>query len=426
MRCEMKKLLLLLLLITDCYAQLFTESNSGVTVSLNSVSFAGSFPIATTWISGDSGVILKSTNGTLWTNVRSLPIPSTLSLNNICAFDINNILVTGSDLDSAYIFMSSNSGTNWIKVLAQSNGYFYSIGKTSTTNGLAVGKPLNGRWSLWKTTNKGFTWDSTNLYLQQAGNELSWSNALFCEQSNNFVWFGTNNSRIYRGQNFSNWLVEQIGQQNSFAIWFTGTLGWMGGNSLMYTTNSGNNWIASPSNPPGSNDVTSVYYGPIGIFVTRLSNQIYRSTNNGSTWTIAYTASSGNYRHSCYFSTFGGGLIFVRSNGRITISNFPDAVKLLSSRIPEQFSLSQNYPNPFNPRTKIRFSLPNPSEGGAPALTLIIYDALGREVETLINEQLNAGTYEADWNAEKYSSGIYYYKLFTDGFGETKKMILIK
>lgn len=85
------------------------------------------------------------------------------------------------------------------------------------------------------------------------------------------------------------------------------------------------------------------------------------------------------------------------------------------------YELTLNYPNPFNPVTKIRFALPKSSFA-----KLVVYDMLGRELETLVNEQLSTGTYEADWNAAQFTSGVYYYKLSAGDFTETKKMILIK
>ena len=88
---------------------------------------------------------------------------------------------------------------------------------------------------------------------------------------------------------------------------------------------------------------------------------------------------------------------------------------------PDEFILSQNYPNPFNPSTKIRFALQKSSFA-----RIVIYDALGREVEIIVNELLNAGTYEANWNADKFSSGVYFYKLETEEFVETKKMVVLK
>lgn len=102
------------------------------------------------------------------------------------------------------------------------------------------------------------------------------------------------------------------------------------------------------------------------------------------------------------------------------------AVEPISTEIPKTFSLYQNYPNPFNPSTKILFSLPNPSKGGAMDVKLVVYDALGREVSILVNEQLKAGTYEVEWNADGYPSGVYFYKLAAKDYTQTKKMVLIK
>lgn len=104
-------------------------------------------------------------------------------------------------------------------------------------------------------------------------------------------------------------------------------------------------------------------------------------------------------------------------------------INQISTEIPEKFTLSQNYPNPFNPVSKIKFSIPlsrGVSEGRGVLTQLSIYDALGREVAVLVNQQLQPGTYEADWDASSYPSGVYYYRLESGDFKETKKMVLIK
>lgn len=88
---------------------------------------------------------------------------------------------------------------------------------------------------------------------------------------------------------------------------------------------------------------------------------------------------------------------------------------------PNEFKLNQNFPNPFNPSTSISFELPSLS-----IVKLTIYDALGREVSTLINEKLPAGSYEKNWNAGSLTSGMYYYTLKAGDFSETKKMMLVK
>ena len=89
--------------------------------------------------------------------------------------------------------------------------------------------------------------------------------------------------------------------------------------------------------------------------------------------------------------------------------------------IPELFSLSQNYPNPFNPTTNIKYDLPV-----GDFVVLKVYDVIGNEIETLVNEKQNAGSYSVSFNAVNYPSGVYFYKLMTEKFSETKKMVVVK
>ncbi|MDO8549144.1 MAG: agmatine deiminase family protein [Ignavibacteria bacterium] len=94
---------------------------------------------------------------------------------------------------------------------------------------------------------------------------------------------------------------------------------------------------------------------------------------------------------------------------------------------PGEFSLSQNYPNPFNPSTSIQYAVSSPANGtGRQFVSLKVYDILGREVTTLVNEQKQPGVYEAEFSAGGLASGIYYYKLQAENFIQTRKMILIK
>ncbi len=95
---------------------------------------------------------------------------------------------------------------------------------------------------------------------------------------------------------------------------------------------------------------------------------------------------------------------------------------------PLAFQLEQNYPNPFNPSTKIKYTIPSVTLSGVEGslVQLKVYDALGNEVATLINEEKPAGNYEVDFNASKLSSGIYFYKLQAGSFVDTRKMLLLK
>ena len=88
---------------------------------------------------------------------------------------------------------------------------------------------------------------------------------------------------------------------------------------------------------------------------------------------------------------------------------------------PSTIRLEQNYPNPFNPITKITYSIPQLSH-----IILNVYDVLGNEISSLVNEEKSVGSYEIEFDATELTSGIYFYKLQTGSFVESKKMILLK
>ena len=102
------------------------------------------------------------------------------------------------------------------------------------------------------------------------------------------------------------------------------------------------------------------------------------------------------------------------------LANIPVGINH-ENEIASSYSLLQNYPNPFNPETKINFSIPQNGN-----VTLKIYDALGREVETLVNSELTKGVYDVTWNAQGYASGVYYYWINSGSFTDMKKMVLLK
>lgn len=124
-------------------------------------------------------------------------------------------------------------------------------------------------------------------------------------------------------------------------------------------------------------------------------------------------------------TTFANGRLSAPVNG---FSEFilgsmtdPILVQQLGTEIPDKFVLEQNYPNPFNPATNIGFSVPRSS-----FVKLIVYNNLGQEVRTLVNEQLNAGNYYFQFSGEGLASGVYYYKLVTENTNIMKKMVLVK
>lgn len=96
-------------------------------------------------------------------------------------------------------------------------------------------------------------------------------------------------------------------------------------------------------------------------------------------------------------------------------------IQQIGSEIPSSFSLGQNYPNPFNPSTNVKFQIPN-----AGFVQIKVYDLLGKEIAVLVNENLSAGVYKADWDASAYPSGVYFCRMTSGEFTETRKMVLVK
>jgi hypothetical protein len=162
-----------------------------------------------------------------------------------------------------------------------------------------------------------------------------------------------------------------------------------------------------------------------------------RSTNGGTTWINERISSSPFVPNSgTFFGDYNGITvhngkvrpIWTRLSGSNTsvwtaLIEYPVGINPVTSEIPKSFALHQNYPNPFNPVTKIRFDIPASASG---EISLKVYNELGKEAATLINDRLNAGTYEIEWDASGLASGVYFYKLSAKDLSETRRLVLVK
>ena len=109
------------------------------------------------------------------------------------------------------------------------------------------------------------------------------------------------------------------------------------------------------------------------------------------------------------------------------IGYIPNNVFSNTTVIPDNYFLGQNYPNPFNPTTRIKFGIPKSESGSQKSeVKLIIYNILGKEVATLVNENLSAGEHEVIWNAANLPGGVYFCRLVAGNYVESRKMILLK
>ncbi len=415
------------LIIDNCQSQ-WSEQVSGITTSLNSVSAVDASVV---WACGDAGKVLRTTNGgTTWTSVTSPN--AALTLYNICGIDANTALVTGSST-SAYVYKTVNGGTNWTLVFTQTGGFMNAITGMSAANNQAVfmtGDPVGGRWSLFMSTNAGTTWDSAGLYLPQAGTETGYNNSLdiYLGTYNAMsIWFGTNNTRIYNFKYGPGWTAQPTGTQtNILSVFFGDSISGAAGSTTggLFSSNGGANWGNNPTYI-GSGSINGIAFTYQGVYYTRGSSVYFSPT--GYVFTAA-TTQSGTYNHLSRTRISNNNDIWaVRNNGGITKFTGTVGIRNISTEIPSAYSLSQNYPNPFNPTTKIRFDIPKASVGQTFLfVTIKVFDIMGREVATLVNEQLAPGTYETTFDGSNLSSGTYFYKLTTGDFTQTKKLTLLK
>ncbi|MBN1634736.1 MAG: T9SS type A sorting domain-containing protein [Ignavibacteria bacterium] len=148
--------------------------------------------------------------------------------------------------------------------------------------------------------------------------------------------------------------------------------------------------------------------------------------------TLSETGNTLNSFKVKFIATRGPGCSFFSNNAPVyrvyqvlrTFNPENVGIQNISTEIPEGIALYQNYPNPFNPVTKIKFAIPQGLKNNL--VTLKVYDILGKEISTIVNQNLTPGTYEADFDGGKISSGVYFYKLTAGNFTETKRMMLVK
>jgi len=313
----MKKLffsIALFLLSISLYGA-WDEQTSGVTTALRSVSVIDQ-NIA--WAGGASGVVLRTTNGgTTWTNVGGGAI-GTNQVYNIYAINATTAMVLLNLTGFGQVYRTSDAGVTWTKVFEQADpaAFVNAVVMFSETNGFLTGDPVGGRWTNFKTTNGGVTWDSTGLYLPQAGTEAGWNNGVLVK--GNKLWIGTNNSRVYYSTNAgASFTAQTMPLTNSFGIAFTSdTRGIIGGSTtgLVSTTNGGTTWTAISSLSTGT--IYSVLGYGSNWYHTR-GTRIFQSVDDGATWDTVYAAAAGSFYQLAQARNGTDFVIGVRSNGGI-------------------------------------------------------------------------------------------------------------
>ena len=366
------------------------------------------------YAAGEGGAVLKTTNaGSNW---MLMPTGSIRHFRSLSFIDSNTGYVVG---DTGIIVKTTNGGTNWITQTSGTIVNLLSVLFINANTGSAVGgETNNGNGIILRTTNGGNNWTA-----QLSGTSLRFTSLYFLNSDTGFV-SATNG--IHKTTNGGiNWTA--ISGAEGHDIYFTSaSTGYaMCSNTNVYkTTDGGNTWFIVSS---GYNTAyySFQFFGNFGIAAGD-NGRILRTTNGGVNWT-AVTSITENPLRSLHFinentgyiagdfgaiiKTTNGGLSFLQANNEI---------------IPKKFSLYQNYPNPFNPSTKIKFDIPPNIQGGLPNVKITIFDVQGREIIKLLDEELSAGVYEISFDGSSLSSGVFFYRIETKGYSETRKMILLK
>lgn len=327
------------------------------------------------WAVGDSGIVLQTSDG--GANWVESSFITKQKLRTVFFVDINNGWIAG---DSGVVFKTTNNGLNWINC---------SIGTLYAINSIFF-NDLNNGWlvnitTIWRTTNSGLDWIS---------------NASITGL--NSIYFSNLNTGWAVGARYISGLDIGI---------------------IYKTSNGGQSWLLQKYQP--TDYYYSVYAHDSNKAWVAINGGILKTTDGGVNWLLK-RLSFNNLFYNIYSVCFsdllhgwavgGGGAVFKTTDGGIVF--IEDETPLIE---PTSFRLDQNYPNPFNPTTTINYQI---KEDGL--VTLKLYDILGSEVRTLVNEDKTKGRYAHNFNGSDLASGIYIYVLKAGDVLLKQKMVLAK
>lgn len=390
---------------------------SGITNTLNCIRVVNS-NIA--WAAGDSGVVIRTIDGGItWNSVGGGNLGENVIF-NIDAIDGNTAFVTFTSSSITQLYRTTNGGSNWESVFSQSSGFINDIHMIDQLNGFAYGDPVDNKWTIIRTTDGGTSWNRISTEPSPNGFETGIYYNSLCITDTLHIWF-LGAQRVYRSSDGGLTWTDSFTPDYYSSIWFINdSVGMASSNSNGgLSIDSGITWNQIPISGAGN------YYSLAGSgtrdFWTASDGYVYHTTDFGSSW-ASELIFFGNI-FAIDFVTIGDNAIGYVAGTNGTIARFEGPITSVNE-IPtklNKYSLEQNYPNPFNPITKIKFTIPYTQY-----VSVKIFDALGKYVMNICNEEKPSGTYELSVDGNGLSSGIYFYQLQAGNFIETKKFILIK
>ncbi len=375
------------------------------------------------YIVGAGGTLFTTVNGGKNWIDRKISARPLLSVSAI-----GDSLIWVSD-DSGRVYHSLDGGKTWQNITVTNSPFnFYTVQFVDSLNGWVTGAYQLGGYvgydGIFHSSDGGLTWK------EQYADTIDYFSYLwkgfFSDKYHGYV---ADQYVIHRTTDGgSTWILSLTSGRTAASIFFIDSLhGWAACDEgfLGKTTDGGINW--SMTRPNSSyNGLTSVFFvDSLNGWVCDNQGGIIHTTDGGNTWIVQRSDTSGYPAiNSLYFLNknegwaVGNGIVLHTTNGGVTAIDEP-------SQQPTTFRLFQNYPNPFNPATVISYQLSALSN-----VTLTVYDILGREVATLVEGVETAGFHTVTWNASKFASGVYIYRLMSNSSQgiiiDTKQMVLIK
>jgi photosystem II stability/assembly factor-like uncharacterized protein len=385
------------------------------------------------WAAGDSGAVIHTTNGGQNWVVQQTGINA--YIDDMYFIDRLNGWAIGNDYgpSGSYFIRTTNGGNNWNPILnPDTTNYFLTIYFLNQFTGFTGGFGGN----LFRTTNSGSNWTKCNVdssvYITFPLRRIKFFNSQFgigCGGHYDYaglVWVTTNGG--------INWRIIGISSEPEFAIKILSTNkiiltggDFEYGTSIVTSTDQGNTWRYDTTGCYGIGRAIA-FRTPSEVWVPLSYSQRWAvnidSGASGHWFCIPAPDSTAVYDADFESPTFGwavGCRGFLCTGSLLKYNTALIGISQNGDIVPGKIQLYQNYPNPFNSSTIIKYYLPKIAD-----VEIKLYDAAGREVKSIVQNNISTGYHSIIFNAENFASGVYFYRITSGDYSEFKKMVLIK